>query len=230
LPSALGQAGAEIVARTILRYRHAGQFGHRYVAGKLHHDPATAALLALAAAEDFGDVVDLGCGRGQFGTLLLESAHARSVIGLDCKAEHLAQARAATQGLEFETRLQDFSICRDVPAADTILLIDVLYQLDTPAQIQLLKNAAHAARRTLIIRTADPATGARSLLTQALETMFRAVWPHAGAQVNARPVQEIAAELRTLGFTPTVEPCWAGTPFSNVLLVGRRDCATAKAG
>jgi hypothetical protein len=56
-----------------------------------------------------------------------------------------------------------------------------------------------------------------------LERGFRAVWPHAGAQVNARRPDDMAAELCACGFEVAISPCWQGTPFSNVLLVARRN-------
>ncbi len=180
-------------------------------------------MLGFARANALGDVADLGCGRGQFAIALLEAGLARLVIGIDCKAAHLAEARAAALGLDFTARVQDFALDQAVPAVDTVLMIDVLYQLDTAAQSALLRNAAAAARRFVIIRTADPARGVRSVLTRALEVAFRRVWPHAGARVNARPLGDLQAVLEDAGLVCARLPCWAGTPFSNVLLIGRRE-------
>src|SRR4051794_28784287 len=73
----------------VRRYRDGGRFARGYVAAKLHHDPAYRRVLALAASEAFGDVVDIGCGRGQLAVALLEAGLARSVLGLDRNAAHL---------------------------------------------------------------------------------------------------------------------------------------------
>jgi hypothetical protein len=102
-----------------------------------------------------------------------------------------------------------------------VLLVDVCYQLDTAAQMRLLRAAARAARSRILIRTADPARGLRSRGTRGLELLGRRFWPHSGAQVNARPLPDIAAVLQDAGFTTTQTPCWRGTPFANVLLIGR---------
>jgi hypothetical protein len=72
------------------------------------------------------------------------------------------------------------------------------------------------------VRTADPSHGLRSAITRGLEVLFRRVWPHAGARVNALPVVQLAARLQEAGFAVTAAPCWRGTPFANVLLVARR--------
>jgi 2-polyprenyl-3-methyl-5-hydroxy-6-metoxy-1,4-benzoquinol methylase len=74
-------------------------------------------VLALAACETFGDVVDVGCGRGQLAVALRQA-------GLACAAE-----------------------TADMPEATTVLLIDVLYQREPEVQIALLQAVAGAARQ-----------------------------------------------------------------------------------
>src|SRR5215475_9357310 len=59
--------------RTAWRYRDCGRFARNYVAAKLHRDPVNREILSMAAKEQFGDVVDIGCGRGQLGVALLEA-------------------------------------------------------------------------------------------------------------------------------------------------------------
>lgn len=211
------------VARVAARYRDTGRFARHYVAAKLRTDPVHADLLALAAAEGgFGAVVDAGCGRGQLGLLLLEAGVAASVLGLDRNAAHLAAGTRASGTLAWRGQHQDFGHAAALPAADTVLLIDVLYQLDTAAQIALLHGAAHAARARVIVRTADPDLGFRARLSEALERAGRRVWPHSGARVNARPIAALAAPLQQAGFRVAITPCSRGTPFANVMLVARR--------
>ena len=175
----------------------------------------------------FGDVVDVGCGRGQLGVLLLEAGAARSVFGLDRNAAQLAEAEAAAGELAFRAVCRDLLRDQSLPAADTVFLIDVLYQLDTPVQHALLASAAAAARRCVVIRSADPGRGVRSAISLGLEVLGRRIWPHAGARVNPRPVPDLAATLTAAGFAITAAPCWRGTPFANVLLIGRREPSPA---
>ncbi len=213
---------ASLSRRVAERYRTSGRFHRIFVGMKLRQDPVYPDLLALAAAEPLGDVVDVGCGRGQLGMALLEAGLARSVLGLDWNAAHVAIAQRAGRGLAFAAGSQDLTRDGAVPAVDTVILVDVLYQLDTVAQSAVLEGAARAARSRLLIRTADPGRGLRSALTRWLEVLGRRVWPNSGARVNAQPVQGIEARLAALGFDVEVAPCWRGTPFANVLIVARR--------
>jgi SAM-dependent methyltransferase len=209
----------ELYPRISERYRGSGRFARGYVAGKLRRDPVYAALLALGP---LGAVLDLGCGRGQLGVLLLEAGLADAVHGMDWSAAHLQQGLAATDGLAYTAERRDLTAPGVLPAADTVLMIDVLYQLDTAAQRALLMAAVASARRRILIRTADPGRGLRSAFHRGIERMARPFWPHSGARVNAQAPAVIAECLRQAGFTVTAAPCWQGTPFANVLLRAER--------
>src|SRR5690348_2213389 len=156
---------AVLFERVAQRYQDCGRFARHYVAAKLRRDPVHRDILSLAAGEAFGDVVDIGCGRGQLAVALLDAGLARSVLGLDCNADHLRQARRAAKGLAFTTTVQDLAQRQDVPDATTMLLIDVLYQLESELQMALLQAAIRATRKRIVIRTLDPNRGLRSRVT-----------------------------------------------------------------
>jgi 2-polyprenyl-3-methyl-5-hydroxy-6-metoxy-1,4-benzoquinol methylase len=212
---------AALFERVARRYRDCGRFARHYVAAKLRRDPVHREVLALAAAEAFGDVVDIGCGRGQLAVALLDAGIARSVLGLDCNAGHLRQAQRAANGLAFTATVQDLAQCQDVPNATTVLLVDVLYQLEPQVQMAVLQAAILAARQRIIIRTLDPNRGLRSRVTVGLEKLVRRVSSHSGQHVAARSVSCILRTLDEAGFAASVAPCWQGTPFANVLIIGR---------
>ncbi len=176
----------------------------------------------MAAREPFGDVVDLGCGRGQLGVALLAAGLARSVLGMDRPGPALADARRAGAGLPFAVQQADLATDPGVPACDTVLLVDVLYQLGAGPALALLRAAARAARERVIIRTLDPGLGWRSGLATVLERAARGWWPHAGRQVEPLAVPVLIATLRDEGFAASAVPCWQGTPFANVLIAARR--------
>jgi len=213
---------AAILDRTARRYRQCDRFSRHYVASKLRRDPVHADVLGLAAREPFGDVVDVGCGRGQLGVALLEAGLARSVLGLERRPSSLAAARLAAGHLPFRGEALDLARDQAAAAVDTVLLIDVLYQLDDGVQAAVLDAVAGAARARIVIRTLDPARGARSRFTQALERMGRRVWPNAGSTVNAPTIAALTGKLEARGFAVEAMPCWRGTPFANVLLIARR--------
>jgi trans-aconitate methyltransferase len=204
------------------RYRVCGHFAFHYVANKLRRDPLTAAMLALGRVRSFGEVVDVGCGRGQFTALLLEAGLADSVLGIECNSALLAQAQHAMRGLSFEGQLRDLTHDPRVPCGETILLVDVLYQLPTHVQQALVEACAASARHHVLIRMADPSRGWRAHFTRFTERAARRIWPNAGATVNARPVDVAVEILRGCGYAVTVAPCWAGTPFSNVIVIADR--------
>ena len=211
-----------LFAAVAARYAGSGRAARQYVAAKLRRDPVHRAMLALAAETPFGAVLDLGCGRGQLGLALLVAGGARSVRGLDRGADRLAEAARAGAGLAFDAECRDLSRAGALPEADTVLIVDVLYQLETAAQTALLQAAARAARALVLVRTLDPDRGWRSALTLGLERALRRISPHSGAHVNPRPVAELAGVLHAEGFAVESVPCWDGTPFANVLLTARR--------
>ncbi len=212
----------DALERTVRRYRTGSRFTRHYIASKIKRDPIHRTVLALAASRTFGAVVDVGCGRGQVGLALLEAGGARSVLGLDWAGRSLADAARAGQGLAFTAQAQDLATDPAIPACDTALLLDILYILPTARAIAVLTAVAHAARSLVLVRTLDPGLGWRSRLHLVMERLGRPVWPHSGAVVAPMPVPALAAVLEREGFAVVVEPCWAGTPFANVLLTARR--------
>ena len=203
------------------RYAGASRFTRHFVPSKLKRDPATAAILAHARrAGGLGHVLDLGCGRGQFSLALLLSAHASQATGLDLDAAKVEEAKEAARGLPARFIAADLARA-ELPPADTALMADVLYQLPDGAQIPVLDRMARAARRRIVMRLFDPDLGWRSRFGMAMERAGRAL-RRDGAAVQPMPVPAIVARFEAAGFRCTVTPCWAGTPFPNVLLLGER--------
>jgi SAM-dependent methyltransferase len=155
-----GAGFPELCGQVERRYHACARFTRSYVRWKLRLDPVHRAVLRLAAREPFGRVVDLGCGRGQLGVALLEAGLAERLTGLDWDERLLAEAaRAAGPGARF---LRADLRTAPVPEGDTLLLVDVLYQLPAEAQLGVLRRAADSARRRLVLRLFDPGRGWRS--------------------------------------------------------------------
>ncbi len=185
-------------------------------------DPVHGAVLSLAAVAPFGRVIDIGSGRGQLGVALLEAGLATEVLALDQDANALAQLDRAAEGLPLRTQRADLAAWPFEETADTVLLVDVLYQLATEPQLELLRRVAAAAQRTVIIRATDPAGGWRTALSRTLEQLGRTWWPTFGTRYNPLGPGLLAEMLTKCGFRASWAPCAAGTPLAGVLMVAER--------
>ncbi len=210
----------EDAARDLASRYHARP-AHYYVRSKLSMDPVGRALHALAEKEHFGSVVDVACGRGQFGLLLRVSGLADGLTGFDWDAGKVASANAAAASFG-DARFEQGDVRQvAIPRADTVLLIDILHYLTVPEQDALLLRAAQAARRQVIVRDVDPDRGATSVLTQSWEWVTTTLGYNRGARVSPRSFAEITTVLESEALSVTREFCSA-RGMSNVLLLARR--------
>lgn len=193
-----------------------------YARGKLGSDPICDQLVALGRArETLGDVVDIGCGRGQMAVMLLEAKVAVRVTGVDWDEPKLEAARAACKDLA--ASFEKFDV-REVspPACDTLLLIDVLHYLTDKQQIDVLERCLHSARKCVVVRELDPDRGWRSATTRAQEAVTTFFGYNVGERVRVLPISSFTGPLERAGFSVRVEPSWGKTPFSNVAIIATR--------
>lgn len=211
--------------RTAERYARAtdSPSQRHFTREKLKRDPAVRAVASLGP---LGRVLDIGCGRGQLALLLLELGAADSVEGSDWDEAKVALGNRAAEGLSARFTTEDVSV-GDVAsrAADTVLLIDVLHYLDAAKQDALLEKAATLVRPggRLVLREASLGFGVRSGITVFVENISRGISFNRGATITIRDVAaDYVPILERAGLRCDVRPCWAGTPFANVLVVARR--------
>lgn len=215
-----GEGLAELYRRVEARYQGCSRFTRGFVHWKLRLDPVLDAVLGLARNDPLGSVVDLGCGRGQLGIALLEAGAAERLTGLDWDERLLADADAAGNGSCTFVRA-DMRVA-DVPAGDTVLLIDLLYLMPAEAQLALLRRAAAAARCRLVLRVFDPERGWRSAVGWLSEAGIRLARLYRRTETRPLPLDAIRVGLAEAGFACTTEPCWGVMPLPNVLVVARR--------
>jgi SAM-dependent methyltransferase len=145
----------------------------------------------------------------------------RSLRGIDLAPRDLARARrAAGPRSAFD--------CADIGNApfgdaDAVLMIDVLHYLDRGAQDAVLERArrALAPGGVLLLRVADASPGLRFRLTLAADRLAMRLRGLRVAAFHCRSAEAWKRRLAELGLAVEERPMSAGTPFANVLLVGR---------
>ncbi|HMJ12909.1 MAG TPA: DUF2062 domain-containing protein [Polyangiaceae bacterium] len=220
-PGAGERALNAAIRRTSRRYRAAPIADRIYVSIKLRTDPLAAQLARMQAP--FGRILDVGCGRGQFGVLLLELERAESVLGFDWDERKIAAARAASEpGARF-TVADARSL--ELPAVDTVLVLDVLHYLKREEQTELFARltAQLPAGGRLLIRDVDERGTARSRLTRFFEAVATRIGYNRAGTLHFRAASELVAELRALGFSCSMQAERAPGPLANVLIVATRD-------
>lgn len=192
-----------------------------YARGKLGSDPICGQLVELGRAQNLGEVVDVGCGRGQMAIMLLEAGVATRVTGTDWDEAKLAEARIASENLPTLYEKADVRSFRP-PACDTLLLIDVLHYLTDKQQIEVLERCLQSARKCVVVRELDPDRGWRSATTRAQEAVTTFFGYNVGERVRVLPISSFVEPLERAGFTVRVEPSWGSTPFSNVAVIAEK--------
>jgi SAM-dependent methyltransferase len=218
-------------------YRAAGCFAWQFARGKLSSDPAFAAILRRGLLTDSVRVLDLGCGQGLLASWLL-AAHAAQLAGswprewppapapdelrgVDINPREVARARVAL-GERAHIVLGDIRHV-DYGSVDAIVILDVLHFTDYAAQEAVLKRARGALgpRGVLLLRVGDAEGGVGFALGKLVDRIVGLVRRHRLPRLACRPVREWRALLAQLGFLTEALPMSVGTPFANVLLVGK---------
>ncbi len=201
------------------------------IRGKLLADPAPKLVADLASNTPLalGRVLDIGAGRGQLGLFLLELGRAAGVRGVDwdsAKIEDAVRAAGAHGGGPKANAEFAAADVRRVPfdPADTVLLIDILHYFLPAEQDALLDRAAAAVLPggRILVREAEAGRGVRSWTTWLEERLATALRVHCGERVHFRRAPEIVNRLERAGLECEVREAWGHTPFSNVLVIGRR--------
>jgi uncharacterized protein (DUF2062 family) len=209
--------------------------------GKLQHDPVYWRLVRSGDLPNSGQLVDLGCGRG----LLLAAIDAAAQLdregawsadvptppaslelrGLEMSAKAVRVARVS---LAERARIDRVDLrTADIPRCDAVTLIDVLHYLGAKEQEELLSRsvAALAEGGTVWIREADAAGGFRFFLTRLQERLSSWARLELARPFHYRSAQSWQLLLRERGLEAEIQPMAHGTPFANVLVVGRRSRA-----
>ena len=210
----------QAILRTCQRYNSVPTADRHYVANKLRFDPVTTAICDATA--HLGDVVDVGCGRGQLGLLLYELGRIRTLTGFDwdeCKID-VARIAATNDALYFVQDAQSAVI----PRADTILIVDVLHYLPLTGQEELLQRAAVSLRTggTLVVREVDAKRTLGSVITQWFERLSIYSNFNRGSAPSFRSRQQQCEALCRHGLAVTEVVTMPGFVLDNVLFLAKR--------
>jgi uncharacterized protein (DUF2062 family) len=212
-------ARAEARKRTVARYGGAPLAVRSYVRLKLRTDPALESITALIGS--FGRIVDAGCGFGHIGLSLLDRGRGTSLLGIDSDETRIQIASAAAgDSARFVT--QDLSRA-ELPAADTILLVDSLHYLPRAEQDALLARAAAALLPggRLVVREVASRASPRSRLTEWLERRAARRRGHEGTLVF-RPLNELVRVLTDQGLACTAPKPETFSMFDDAVIVGEK--------
>lgn len=220
-----------------LRYRAAGRFAWYFARSKLSGDPAFAAILRRGLLSDRARILDLGCGQGLLASWLLAAQATeleggwppgwppapapQQLLGIDVDRREVARARAA---LGDRARFVQGDIRHvDYGSVDAIVILDVLHYTDHASQEAVLSRAraALAPRGVLLLRVGDADGGAGFALSKLVDRIVVLVRRQELPHLACRPAHEWRALLEKLGFLTEALPMSEGTPFANVLLIGK---------
>jgi len=218
-------------------YRRAGRFAWHFARGKLRMDPVFRHLLEDGLVPAGARVLDIGCGQGLLASLLCaaDSLHGRGgwppawrgapsgtrVTGIELMQRDVDRARAA---------LGDTAqfVCGDMrhtafPAVDAVVILDVLHYITVAEQDAVLARVrdALAPAGVLLLRIGDAKARRGFLASQWVDRAVTFVRGHRVAPQFGRTLAQWIAQLEALGFNVQCRPMSQGTPFANVLLVGR---------
>jgi SAM-dependent methyltransferase len=219
-------------------FRSAGRAAWHYARGKFRFDPVYFALLRSGILPESGTLIDLGCGQGIL-LALLAAAKEQYARGVWPRGWPAPPARLVMRGYDLRDRsIRAGSValngkaaleCRDIrglelPPADAVVVLDVLYHLAPAEQERVLESAARALKPggMLLVRESDAGGGLAFRLQRCSEYLAQAWHGRLAPRLWYRDAQQWRALLEGLGLAVRSEPMNGDTPFANVLFVARR--------
>jgi SAM-dependent methyltransferase len=230
-------AVAALVEIASAPYRAVGRFAWYFARGKLKGDPAFAAILARGLLTQRTQILDLGCGQGLLAAWLIAAQAVQlagrwprdwppapspeQLSGIEINPREVARARRAlgkrAHFLQGDIRHVDYG------AVDAIVILDVLHFSDFASQELVLgrARAALAPGGVLLLRIGDAGGGWGFVMGTLIDRLVALVRRRRWLHLACRPASEWRSLLTRLGFVTEVLPMSKGTPFANVLLIGR---------
>ncbi len=176
---------------------------------------------------DRGRIIDLGCGAGIFSFLLASSSPSRPIISVDCRPERIRSASrvAEENGFRALSFVQGDITSFPYPCpADCILLVDVLYQLQSGVKTGVIRKCYEALGDdgVLLVKETDAGAGWKALFCYLQERLFSRP-----IKLNRERVAPLACAawmklLEAEGFSVSMRRIDKGYPYPHVLFVCRK--------
>lgn len=208
--------------RAIARYASTPRKHRHYARFKYRMDPVYRQVCQLVG-DSVERIVDLGTGLGMLPVLLALRGQGQQITGVDWDGAKISSGQTASSGLArvelLEKDIRDYQI----PAADVVVLVDVLHYWPRATQRALLERAGSALRPggRLIIRETE--RKGRALFTRLLEAAaLRIGWNRGSGGTSYVTRQELLDELAGLGLSCCVDEASSPVHQGNMLVWGQR--------
>jgi SAM-dependent methyltransferase len=212
-------------------YRGADRFARHFAYGKLTGDPVFEWILREGLVPHGTRVLDLGCGQGLLGALLF-AAHVGDVRyeGIDLRNRDIERARAMAASLPPALASHATFRAGDIryepyPAADVVVMLDVMHYIDYRAQAGVFDRAIDALGPGgyLVLRVADATPSMRFRWTAFVDRLITRMRGQRQRKLYWRPLAGWREHLQRRRLKVTTVPMSSGTFFANVVLLARYD-------
>lgn len=226
-----------LIDKAAAPYRSAGRFAWGFARGKLGGDPVFVGLLERGLIPERARILDIGCGQGLLASWLLAAKamaeqgkwparwpaapNPVSLHGIELMPRDVERARHA---LGERAVFTAGDMCKsDFGQADAVVILDVLHYVDYAAQDDVLRRVRDALlpAGTLLLRVGDADGGLPFRMSVWVDRIVTFVRGHRNSRMYCRPLSAWKTALADLGFQVEAVPMNVGTPFANILLIGR---------
>jgi 2-polyprenyl-3-methyl-5-hydroxy-6-metoxy-1,4-benzoquinol methylase len=220
----------DLGSQVLALFDHAPKRDRLHVRGRFRTCPVA---VIDAEVPRRGRVLEVGCGHGLVSAYLAVSAHEREVTGVDIDARKIAVASHAQSHVDHaDVHLAFHHLEAGAPLPegewDAIVIVDVLYLLDDPAERALLAATVDrlAEHGVLVIKETDVVPRWKHLLAKAQEVVSTKILRiTAGSALSFTPVAVLADQLRGLGLDVVTRPVDKGYLHPHALVVGRHNAS-----